>query len=64
MIVVTICTLAALRENIGSNDGLARILRQFYEDRYMGTNGCSKYSTLTVDVNIFDRMMKVKFRNY
>lgn len=48
------------RENIGSNDGLARILRRFYEDRGMGTIGCSKYSALTVDVNIFDRMMKVK----
>ena len=51
------------RENIGSNDGLARILRRFYEDRGMGTSGCSKYSALTVDVNIFDRVMKVKIHS-
>ena len=49
------------RENIGSNDGLARVIRRFYEERHMGTDECTKYSAFTADVNIFDRCMKVRF---
>ena len=48
------------RENIGSNDGLSRVLRRFYEERHMGTVECTKYSAFTADVNIFDRCMKVR----
>jgi hypothetical protein len=47
------------RENIGSNKGLALIMRRFYDDRKMGTPDCKVYSALSVDVNIFDRMLKV-----
>lgn len=47
------------RENIGSNDGLAKIMRRFYEQRHLGNPDCTKYSAVTADVNIFDRMMKV-----
>lgn len=50
------------RENIGSNDGLACVLRRFYEERHMGTDACTKYSAFTADVNIFDRCMKVRSR--
>ena len=49
------------RENIGSNDGLARVMRRFYDERQMGTAACTKYSAFTADVNIFDRCMKVRF---
>ena len=49
------------RENIGSNDGLARVMRRFYDERHMGTAACTKYSAFTADVNIFDRCMKVRF---
>ncbi len=47
------------RENIGSNIGLAQIVRRFYDERKMGTPDCKVYSALSVDVNIFDRMLKV-----
>jgi hypothetical protein len=47
------------KENIGSNKGLALILRRFYDDRKMATPHCKRYSALSVDVNIFDRMLKV-----
>ena len=48
------------RENIGSNDGLARVIRRFYDERKMATVECTKYSAFTADVNIFDRCMKVR----
>jgi hypothetical protein len=47
------------RENIGSNDGLARIMRRFYEQRHLGNPDCTKYAAVSADVNIFDRMIKV-----
>jgi hypothetical protein len=47
------------RENIGGNIGLAQIMRRFYDDRKMGTPECKMYSALSVDVNIFDRVLKV-----
>ena len=48
------------RENIGSNEGLARVFRKFYIDRRMNVvNGCTRYAIFSVDVNIYDRILKV-----
>jgi len=47
------------RENIGSNIGLAQIMRRYYNERRMASSECTTYSAMTVDVNIFDRIMKV-----
>ena len=51
-------------ENIGSNDGLARIMKELYEERGWGRSeneegACREYSVLNVDCNIFDRIVKV-----
>lgn len=49
-----------IRENIGSNFGLMRILRAFYEDRQMHIPGeCQRYYVLNLDINIFNRTLKV-----
>ena len=45
--------------NIGSNEGLAKVVRELYVERKMNDSSCKQYSAVTVDVNIFDRMMKV-----
>jgi hypothetical protein len=46
--------------NIGSNEGLARILRTHYEQEKQDKPGeCKKYSALNVDENIFKRTLKV-----
>ena len=48
-----------LKDNIGSNLGLMKIMRTFYEERQMDTGECSDYHTLNVDENIFWRTIKV-----
>ncbi len=46
--------------NIGSNIGLARVVRRHYEDRKQDKDGeCKTYSAFNVDCNIFDRIIKV-----
>jgi hypothetical protein len=48
------------RENIGSNAGLGKVFRKFYTDRGMNVvNGCNRYAIFSVDVNIYDRILKV-----
>ena len=50
-----------IRENIGSNMGLMRVLRQFYEERQLHVPGMSdRYYVLNVDINIYDRILKVR----
>jgi hypothetical protein len=49
-----------LRHNIGSNLGLATILREYQDDKKMTLHGTvSKYSTINTDENIFYRGLKV-----
>ena len=49
------------REKFGSNEGLAKVFRKFYIiDRRMNVvNGCNRYAIFSVDVNIYDRILKV-----
>lgn len=50
--------------NIGSNLGLARIMRAHYDENNQGPgNRCTKYSALNVDENIFMRVLKVHTRD-
>ena len=49
-----------IEQNIGSNEGLARVIRQLYDEKNMGSVlGASHYVALNVDCNIFSRLMKV-----
>ena len=49
-----------ITENIGSNIGLMKILRQFHDDRQMHIPGrCRRYYVLNVDINIYTRTLKV-----
>jgi hypothetical protein len=49
-----------IAENIGSNLGLARIMKEHYNEHKQNTeHDCTKYSVLLADVNIFDRVLKV-----
>jgi hypothetical protein len=48
--------------NIGSNEGLLRLMRELYEEKKMGGNndeGPQRYEVLNVDMNIFNRCLKV-----
>ena len=46
--------------NIGSNLGLATILRRHFEEQNQHVRGmCEKYTCFMVDCNIFDRILKV-----
>ncbi len=45
--------------NIGSNPGLARILRMHYEKTGQDVDEALKYTAFNVDINIFDRIAKV-----
>ena len=46
--------------NVGSNRGLAFILRQIYEENHMQREGlCRRYVNLNVDENIFWRTLRV-----
>lgn len=48
--------------NIGSNRGLAAVIRQLYEQYGMQPGGdCSRYLTVNVDENIYWRTLKVRF---
>ena len=52
-------------ENIGSNDGLGRIMKELQEERNWrktgnDENACKEYSVITADCNIFDRIVKVR----
>jgi hypothetical protein len=49
-----------IKHNIGSNLGLATILREYQDDKKMSLNGTVlNYSTINTDENIFYRGMKV-----
>ena len=49
-----------IKHNIGSNLGLATILREYQEDKKMHLHGfVENYSTINTDENIFYRGMKV-----
>ena len=49
-----------IKHNIGSNQGLAIIMREYQEDQKMNLHGYVKnYSTINTDENIFYRGMKV-----
>ena len=46
--------------NIGSNKGLMQLLRNHYTSEKQDTDGeCAKYTSLNVDCDIFDRILKV-----
>lgn len=45
--------------NIGSNIGLGKIIRAHYEEKKQHQDACDKYTAFNVDINIFDRMIKV-----
>ena len=50
--------------NIGSNHGLLQILRNHYEEQGLPQhkhNVCQRYNAFNVDVDIFDRILKVSF---
>ena len=49
-----------INKNIGSNSGLLRILRDHYEDSGQSTGACERYTALNVDINIFERIVKVE----
>jgi hypothetical protein len=51
--------LGLSRENIGSNVGLSKIMRKLYIERQMNEVLCARYTTFSVDVNIYDRILKV-----
>ena len=49
-----------IKHNIGSNLGLATIMRDYQDDKKMSLNGTVlNYSTINTDENIFYRGMKV-----
>jgi hypothetical protein len=52
------------RENIGSNVGLSKIMRKFYIDKGMHLHSCTRYTTFSLDVNIYDRVLKVFPHSY
>lgn len=52
------CRLAL--DNIGSNKGLARLMKAHHDEYKMNTEvGVGRYLVMTVDCNIFDRIVKV-----
>ena len=53
--------LHMLHDNIGSNIGLIKILRRYYEERGMHNDQCTQYHCLNVDENIFWRTIKVVY---
>ena len=56
----TLFPMKIIAENIGSNKGLGRILRAHYEDKRQHQPGkCKKYTVFNVDMDIFQRMIKV-----
>ena len=49
-----------IEHNVGSNEGLARVIRHLYDEHKMWTVlGSPNYVALNVDINIFYRTMKV-----
>lgn len=46
-------------ENIGSNLGLARVLRGFYDDHHLGADKGERYFSFTMDMNIHKRTLRV-----
>ena len=49
-----------IEHNVGSNVGLARVMRKIYDEKKMGSVlGSPTYIALNVDLNIFYRLMKV-----
>lgn len=52
---------ALIRENIGSNMGLARIMRSHYVEKGQHQEDvCQEYTAFNADLNIFERMLKVQ----
>ena len=49
-----------LKWNVGSNEGLAQVLRKVYEDAGIHVSDPHKYTVLNADCNIFDRIVKVQ----
>jgi hypothetical protein len=45
--------------NIASNEGLAKILKKFYDDSVVSSSGCHQYHVVVSDVNIFQRALRV-----
>ena len=45
--------------NIGSNRGLAVLMRQLFEEHKMDTSECKRYITINADENIYYRVLKV-----
>ena len=57
-----LCTMypvGIISDNIGSNIGLLRILRNHFDEQNQLAGYASVYQSLNVDTNIFDRTLKV-----
>jgi hypothetical protein len=48
-----------IKHNIGSNDGLLKILRMEYDAKKMKNDDLKRYTVLLCDINIFQRVLKV-----
>jgi len=46
-------------ENIGSNEGLASIIKKFYDSQGMEAQDCHRYFAMTADMNIHKRLLRV-----
>ena len=46
-------------ENIGSDEGLGSIIRQFYDAQCMADENCDRYFAMSADMNIHKRVLKV-----
>jgi hypothetical protein len=57
--LVEMYPVGLIKENIGSNLGLMRIMRSHFEEKNQHLAACHNYTAFNVDTNIFDRMLKV-----
>lgn len=58
----SVCPIELININIGSNEGLLRIIRNLYDKAGMDSDAtCSKYNLMNVDENIYWRIMKVHY---
>ena len=51
--------LGMIGENIGSNLGLARVMRQFYDSNELGNDTSTRYYAMSMDKNIHKRKLRV-----
>ena len=51
--------LGMIGENIGSNLGLARVMRQFYDSNELGNDSSTRYYAMSMDMNIHKRTLRV-----